>query len=190
MSRIRQEIGAAAVETAFLITLVLLPLVIGTVEFGFAFNEWQSVATATREGARAGSAAGPRVDDPSTPAVDEDADCITLEATAGALTTIDGDAVSEVWIFRADADGNPGPRNRYRPKVDTDDPTSVFCNRWVRIGAAGWPVPTRDNTVPNRANLGVRVIFDHAWVTGLPPFTGTVQWRNDTVMRIEPEADF
>lgn len=180
------ERGAAAVETAFLVTFVLVPLVIGAVEFGFGFNEWLSVTAATREGVRAGASAGPL--EAINPG-DKDADCLALEAAAGALTSVDGDAVAEIWIFKADAGGNPTAWNRYRPKIDTDLPGSLFCNNWVRIGPIGWPIASRDNSGANRDNIGLRVVFDHAWVTGLPPFSGSVQWRSDTIMRIEPEAD-
>ena len=87
-----EERGAAVVESAFIISLVLVPLLIGTVEFGFAFRDWLSVSAATREGARVGSAATTR----------PNADCLILEATAGALTAVDDDQVQQVWIFQTD----------------------------------------------------------------------------------------
>jgi Flp pilus assembly pilin Flp len=186
LRRGREDRGAAAVETAFLVTLVLVPLLIGLTEFGFAFNEWQTVAAASREGARVASAAGPLESPPAA----KDADCLALEATAGALTSLsDGSAVSEVWIFKANPNGQPTQRNRYRPKVDTDAPGSIFCTNWVRVGGMGYPISSRDNSGTNRDHIGVRVIFDHDWTTNLPPFTGTVQWNNQTVMRVEPESD-
>ena len=185
IQRAREDAGAAAVETAFLITLVLVPLLIGLTEFGFAFNEWQTVAAATREGARTASAAGPLVATPPA----KDADCLALEATAGALTNLsDGSSVTQVWIFKAnDMTGAAQQPNRYRPKTAAD--TSIFCDDWVRIGGAPYNIASRDNTGTNRDHIGVKVIFEHDWVTNLPPFTGTVQWENQTVMRIEPESD-
>jgi len=178
--------GAAAVETAFLVTFVLVPLVVGAVEFGFGFNEWLSVKAATREGARVGASAGDLVSGPGVP---KDADCLSLEATAGALQAVPGDAVVEVWIFESDTSGSVGNRNRFRPSVDTDDPGALFCGTWVQI-ENGWPIASRVNTGVNRDYLGLRVRFDHSWVTGLPPFGSMVQWREDTVMRVEPAPGF
>ncbi len=165
-------------EAAFLVATILVPLVIGAVEFGFAFNDWLSVSSATREGARVASAAG---DEPS-------ADCTILEATAGALTSINDDQVREVWIYQSDVTGTIGNKQRYRPALPTDDPASLFCVTWFPI-ETNWPSSVRDDDGPIRDWVGVRVVFDHAWITGAMGFTSSVQWQDDTVMRLEPEIE-
>lgn len=176
--RLRDTRGAAAVETAFLVALVLVPLVIGTVEFGFALRDWLSVSSATREGARVGSAAGDHID----------ADCTILEATAGSLSAVENDQVQTVHIYESDENGTVGLSQIYRPALPTDAPGSLYCGTWYPIQTT-WPSSNRDNQGAVRDWLGVRVSFDHPWVTNLLWFSGTATWADDAVMRLEPAID-
>lgn len=50
-SRVRREDGAALVETAFVLSIMLL-VSVGIFEFGRAYQTWQVITNATREGAR------------------------------------------------------------------------------------------------------------------------------------------
>jgi Flp pilus assembly protein TadG len=50
-SRARREDGAALVETAFVLPIMLL-VCVGILEFGRAYQTWQVVTNAAREGAR------------------------------------------------------------------------------------------------------------------------------------------
>jgi len=50
-SRTRREDGAALVETAFVLPIMLL-VSVGIFEFGRAYQTWQVITNATREGAR------------------------------------------------------------------------------------------------------------------------------------------
>ena len=110
-----------------MVTFVLLPLMIGTIEFGFGFRDWLSVSSATREGARVGSAAGDN----------SNADCVILEATAGALTAVSDDQVQEVWVFESDTSGNVGTSSVIGPPSRQTTPPA-WCvargSRWKRIG--------------------------------------------------------
>jgi hypothetical protein len=156
---------------------LLLMLALGAFEYGVAFRDWLTVSAATREGARMAAAAGPLAE----------ADCRTLEATAGSLQNLDGDAVAEVWVYRSNASGAVLGANRYRPKVDTDSPGSLVCNQgWYPIGSPGYPWATRDNEGASRHWIGVRVLFDHTWRTDFLWWSGSVRWSDNTVMRIEP----
>jgi hypothetical protein len=131
------ERGEAAVETAFLVSLVLVPLVIGVVEFGFGLRDWMSVSSASREGGRVGAAAGDYVG----------ADCTILEAAAGSLTAIDDDRLKEVWIYKSGNTGTIGQRQRYRPALPTDAPGSRYCVRWFPL-ETNWPSTGSTATVP------------------------------------------
>ncbi len=169
------ERGTAAVESAFMVSLVLVPLLIGAVEFGFAFRDWLSVSAATREGARVGSSAT------TLP----NADCLILEATAGALIAVADDQVQQVWIFQTDSSGSVGAKQNYRPALPTDNPATLICGTWVQLENA-WAPAGRDNIGTDVDFLGVRVVFDHDWVTNFPGFAGTTTWQDDTIMRLEP----
>lgn len=52
--RQRHDEGAAAVEFA-LVSMVLVMLLVGIVQFGYIFNRWQQIEHAAREGARRAS---------------------------------------------------------------------------------------------------------------------------------------
>lgn len=183
MKRIKQEHGVAAVETALILSLLLL-IALGSVEWGLAFRDWLSVSSGTREGARVGAAAG---DEPG-------ADCVILEATAGAIRDISG-ATVEVWIYESDTSGAVGSRQRYRPFVSGDSGAFLRCGTWFAL-QENWPESSRDNQGATRDWIGVRVVFDHDWMTGFAWFGGSVCerdpinntcWAADTVMHIEPD---
>jgi hypothetical protein len=57
--RRRGEGGVAAVEFALVFTLIFLPLVLGSIDFGWYFFVSETVTNAAREGARAGSVVQP-----------------------------------------------------------------------------------------------------------------------------------
>jgi hypothetical protein len=184
MSRLREERGSAAIETALVIGVVLT-IAIGAFEWGMALKDWITVTAASREGARIGGALG---DEP-------DADCMILEAAAGALQDIGNNQITRLRIYESDASGAVGASQLYRPKVDTDLPSALNCNRWVRI-QNGWPETSRDNDGTTRDWIGVAVEFDHDWHTGFLWFSGSVCdrgaggqtcWSQSTVMRVEPD---
>ncbi len=51
MSRVRREDGAALIEAAFTLPIMLL-VCVGILEFGRAYQTWQVITNASREGAR------------------------------------------------------------------------------------------------------------------------------------------
>ena len=121
------------------------------------------------------------------------ADCVILEATAGPLQDING-AVTEVWIYQSDTAGTVGAnKQRYRPRLPGDT-AQLVCANWVWM-ELGWPEGARDNDGADRDWVGVRVRFDHDWLTGFAWFSGSVCdrgasgncWAADTVMHIEPD---
>jgi hypothetical protein len=180
------ERGTAAVETALVLSLLLL-IAIGAFEWGMALRNWNNVTAATREGARIGSAMGDL----------EDTDCRILEASAGALLNVADDQVVSIRIFESDTNGTVGASQRYRPSVDTDNPASLRCGSWYQL-ANGWPEASRDNDGAERDWLGVQVEFDHDWISDFLWFSGSVCdrgsapgadcWVQDTIMRMEPDS--
>ena len=148
---------------AFVLPLLVL-ILIGMAEFGIAFRDWLSITTATREGIRVGSA-------------------------AGALVSVPIDDIQQLWVFKADANGNPTAlRNRYRPANPADPPAILECSGgWVNLELS-WPSVGRNVTTNNLDIMGVRVIFDHNWITNFPPFGGSTTWTDDAIMRLEPQV--
>ncbi len=178
MRFIRSDRGAALVEFAFIFSLMLM-IAIGTFEWGMGFRDRLSVSQSVREGARVGAAMGDR----------SDADCATIEASAGSLAAIGDNAVKELWIYQSDVNGTvSGFRQIYRPAAGTDDPLTLTCSGgWYPIEQT-WPESTRDNAGPVRDWIGVKVVLDHEWKTGFLWWQGTVQWEEKVVMHLEPRV--
>lgn len=169
------ESGATMLEFAVAAPVIIL-LIVGLIEFGFAFLDFQVVTGATREGARVGAAFGP----------DPMADTFIQDAVSDALSDLrNGSEIKELWVFASDETG------AVLDEVNT-------TNKYLPDGAGGWivdqqpwdPASRRTDlsnsaTVLNRDYLGVRVIFEHEWLVGLLPFPAPT-WTDDTVMLLEP----
>jgi hypothetical protein len=177
----RPEEGSALVETALVLTMLLV-LAIGAFEWGMALRDWLSVSSATREGARVAASAG----------TISNADCVTLEATAGSLLSIDSSRIVFVDIYLADSSGAPtGQQQRYKPfNVSTDNPSNLRCNNWFAVNDTAYPPSARDNIGADRDWIGVRLEFQHTWKTGLFWWSGGVTWSDRTVILLEPDPQF
>ncbi|MDH4308304.1 MAG: pilus assembly protein [Acidimicrobiia bacterium] len=179
------EEGAAAVETAMVLGLLLM-IALGGFEWGMAFRDWLAVTSGTREAARIGAQAG---DEPN-------ADCLILEAAAGSLRSIEDDQVIRIRIFRSNTSGAMGNSQVYRPALPTDSPGSLRCSTWYPL-SLNYPESHRDNDGVNRHWLGVEIEFDHDWTTGFLWWSGSVCdrgtapgkdcWTQRTIMHIEPD---
>lgn len=127
--------GAAAVELA-LVLLVLVPLVLGAVEFGRALTAWDTLARTTRAAARHLA-----VGTPSDPARQLEARCIVVTGTpvtagagcaAGPL--LPGLTIGQVTILEPDA--SPAVR-AVATGAGTLDLVTVSVQGW-RFNALGW----------------------------------------------------
>lgn len=168
---------------------LLIALVIGLVEFGFGFIDLQTVASATTSGARVGSAFGSGAGlDPLDPTL---ADQAIQDAVADGLSDLrSSSTVEELWIYQSNESGDV---------VDEVNTTNIYTPVFAADGTVtGW-VAVQEPWVPasratdlslnigtiNRDYLGVRVIFNHEWITGLVPF-GAPTWTDDAVVLLEP----
>ncbi len=189
MSRIfrrfrKGERGAAMIEFAIIFAM-LLTLSLGAFEYGMAFRDWLSVSVSAREGARVAASA----------ATYGQADCVILEAAAGALQTLNSGQLDEIHIYRSDANGSyPGAgssyNRRYRPGV-SGEPGLIACSGslWYPISlGSNWAPANRNNSGTNADWIGVRVVFDHDWMTNFLWWSGTVTYVDDAVFRMEPPA--
>ena len=178
------EKGAAVIEFAIVFSL-LLTISLGAFEYGMLFRDWLSVTVSAREGGRVAASA----------ATFGQADCVILEAAAGALQSLTSGELREVHIYRSDANGSyPGAASsfnrRYRPGV-SGEPGLIACtgSEWFPLHLGGdWDPSDRDNSGVNADWIGVRVQFDHDWMTGFLMWNGTASFSDDAVFRMEPPA--
>ncbi len=162
----------------------LVMLALGAFEYGMLFRDYLSVTIAAREGGRVAASA----------ANYGDADCVVLEATAGALQSFNSGTVTQVDIYKSNAAGAyavGGSVNQYRPMLSGEEshPDLVACasTSWIDLGS-NWPPLSRINTEGAADWIGVEVSFDHHWFTGFLWWTGDVALGDDAVFRLEPPA--
>jgi TadE-like protein len=179
VQRVRPESGAAVVE-AVLVTPLFLLLVLGIIELGPAFMNWNAIHGASREGARVGSIAGTNPNSdfqilhdikqrlrPSIAGVNY---IIVFKATS---TTDDppADCLSSAQAHKIGLYGPlTGKCNIYyandfaRPEVD-------FGNGTLAQADANWPAILRNDAVDNADKIGVHISTDHRTLTGVIPAT-------------------
>lgn len=176
--------GATLVEFAILLPLLLL-LSLGAFEYGMLFRDSLTVSTASREAGRVGASS----------ANYGQADCVILEAAAGALQSLESGTIDEVHIFKSSASGavpgdNSPDMRRYSP-FSVGDPSLVACtgSDWnaEHLGS-NWDPADRVNDPSNADWIGVEVQYQHGWLTDFLWFTGTTDLAEDSVFRIEPPA--
>lgn len=170
------ERGATLLEFALVLPLIVL-FVVGIAEFGLAFKDFLSVSNAAREGARIASSAG---NEPT-------ADCSVLAGLSDSLTALDLQQLERVEIFRGIPGGGQDPTKTNVYTYVTGDP--AVCANWTQ--SVLWD-PTTRNTITGPTSpldiIGVKLVYDHDWITNLGPFGGTLQLEQATITRLEPEA--
>jgi hypothetical protein len=169
-----------------LVFALLLMISLGAFEYGMLFRDWLSVTVSAREGGRVAASA----------ATYGQADCVILEATAGALQSLGSGRLEEVHIYRSDASGSyPGASSafnrRYRPGV-SGEPGLIACSAsslWfpIHLGSS-WDPGDRNNSGVSADWIGVRVQFEHDWMTGFLWWSGTADFADDAIFRMEPPA--
>ena len=205
--RDRSDCGAVLVEFAASVIL-LVTLAFGTVEFGLAWQDRNTLQTATRAGVRVGSNLGPA----------SDTDYNVLLGVRSAITDLDVSNVTMVVVYKATAaDGTiPTACANLTPPA-TLTATSViagptdYCSAYsgaqlaalgttitstsfgCAVGATtgkldcGWKPGTRQNLLSQGTGpdyLGVWIKVKHDFVTKL--FGATMNLTDSAVMRLEP----
>jgi Flp pilus assembly protein TadG len=171
--------GATLVEAAIILPVLILTIV-GLLELGLVFKDFLGVSFAAREGARVGSLAGN----------DIDADCDIVQAIVGDLGSelVDDGTVTDIRIFKGDqTNGNPVPGFTNVWTYIGNDPTD--CTDWL-ASPNPWSSITRDVSVGVTPLdiLGVTINATHNYVTGIPPFTGSINLSETAIQRLEPES--
>jgi len=198
-----KERGAALIELAVVLPL-LLALILGALDFGLAFMDRLTVRHAASQSARNGSALG----------ADAAADLLILQGIeAGLAGAVDANVITRVLIYEADLNGDIQGNTYNQYVYDTafapcnwnpcPDPagTPVYGNpsNWGDPSGIstcpGGTTPNRDNVLDSGgpcagvATLGVRICYNHTWLTGiLPIFNGTVEWCENARNQVEPDV--
>ncbi|MEY2454024.1 MAG: hypothetical protein QOD92_3598 [Acidimicrobiaceae bacterium] len=197
--RARGDRGAVLVEAAFVLP-VLLTLLFGIIEFGFAWRDKITVETATRAGARTASNLGPTAQ----------ADYNTLQTVLSAMSSIPTANVDMVIVFDATTSGTPSatclagtsvsnnnapPNNGTGCNVYTSAqfslPSSSFGISGCNSGPDRYWCPTglaRGNSmsqINGPAYVGVYVKAHRSFITKIFGTTGPTM-TSISVLRLEP----
>ncbi len=189
--RLRGDRGATLVEAA-IVTPVLLLFIFGIFEFGFAFRDYLSVASATRDGAREASVAGNT----------SDADYRMLRAIQRGSAALPDGAIERVVVFRATAPGDL-PASGCMAGTAVANVCNVYeladFNKTVdefKCDTAFNPEPDPDRfwcPFDREASIGsgldyvgVWIRVTHDYVTGL--FGSSVTFEDVVVLKVEPQG--
>ncbi|MGE0796123.1 MAG: TadE/TadG family type IV pilus assembly protein [Acidimicrobiia bacterium] len=178
-NRTRDEDGAAAVEFALILPVLVL-LVFGIIEFGMAFKSSLTVTSATRSGARTASAL-PR---------ESNFHEATANAVARSVSTLPDGAVEELWIYKAGTNGYPVGKTSFDAGCssctvwDYDDANELFVDR----GTSSWNPSSQNACAGTGDSVGIYVKMEHNFVTGL--FGADMTITDHTVMRLEPKPAY
>jgi hypothetical protein len=182
--------GQSLVEYAMAVPVFMLML-LGMLEFGFAFSHHLGLEYATREGARMGAALGPGDGPDAVPCAEVDNQIIAAvqRVLDSPGTAVNMAAVQEIRIYLADASGNENPsvRNVWKPGAGpTVDGVALFFAE----DTSNWDACGRDNgSTPD--SIGVAITYTYAYVTPVGNFMGlggspTLLINDKTVMALNP----
>jgi hypothetical protein len=191
-----RERGAVAVEAA-LVTPILMIFVFGIIEMALLMKDHVAVSSAVRTAGRTASAnagAGPG-------GPDEGGDCVpacspanapklaqlAADALQRAGSALPEDAITELWIYRANAQGYPGADGNTTWTCGTD----CVQYRWVdardqfRYHDGTWASSTIDACAGSDTDaVGVYLRARHDFVSGL--FVDAVDVEDHAVFTFEP----
>lgn len=183
------EAGQAIVEFALVLPLLLL-LIVGLIEFSFILNSRNTVGFASRDAAMLAAEGGSKAG----------TDCVVLSAVDRDLVApARAIRVSQVEVFWSDANGTQigSNVNVYARSGSTTctygDGTSITVP--YTLTSAGYIEDVRCDVLggcggahPSLDIVGVRVTYQHSWLTSFARLTGSgITFTQTTAMRIEPQ---
>jgi len=208
--------GQGVVEFAIILPAILI-LLLGVLEFGFAFDHHLTLEYATREGARTGAALANGGNPPGCGAGQSPdrsfVDPLIVAAVERVLTSpgspVAVEQVSRITIYRADATGNAtGDANvwDYAPGAGPSIGGTRLDFAPVTAGlgdTTGWRSCARDNTWDRRStpwtapdSIGVSITYMYQPVTALSSVMGffgggrgrsAIEMRDRSVMALNPD---
>lgn len=186
--------GQALVEFA-LVFPIFITLLMGILEFAFAFNALLAIGHATRDAALVAAEAGNN----------DAADCVILQQVENDVSSpADKKRIQQVVIYRADQNGAAmsGQQNVYTRTGSTTCtlPTGTLTVPYS-ASSIGYAAASRCNVLagsaggcgPGRATvdmIGVKITYQHSWVTPLANLVSLggsgVTLVQSNAMRMEP----
>lgn len=173
-TRLRADDGATLVESAIVLALILIPVLLATVEFGLVFRDWLTVSNATREAVQVSAAA----------ANDPVADIAALRAIENGMSGSNLDQIQSVVI--GDADSGISTTYSYTPAstcIWTPCPDPDLPGLYVQ---PNWAPVDRDVEVGNLDRVDITITFQHRYVTGI--LGDTVDLTQSVTNRLEPQV--
>ncbi len=169
--------GSVAVEAA-IITPIFILLLVGVLEFGFAFKDQLAVTSAVRAGARIASA------EPRSATFATDA----AAAVAREGSALDMTQVKQLWVYKADSTGHPiGAGGTFGSCASScvQFAWSSASSTFVQTSNS-WPATSQDACFGEQDSLGVYLDFNHEGVTDI--IFSSLDLTSHTVMVLEPYA--
>jgi hypothetical protein len=182
--------GQSTVEYALVVPVLLL-ILLGILEFGFAFSHHITMEYATREGARTGAALNNGDSAFACADVDDEIIAAVQRVITGTGSKVAIAHVTQIRIYKADADGKEaGPVEIWGPGAG--NAVDGVALKFVRT-SGNWSACSRLNTGFHKTDsLGVSMSYDYQYVTPLGILMGIggnaqLHMTDRTVMALNPD---
>jgi hypothetical protein len=176
-------------EFAIVLPVFLLVL-LGILEFGFAFSHHLTLEYATREGARMGAALAKGSTAFDCENVDEQVVAAVQRVLTASGSQVDMKQVGELRIYKADGNGKEhGPANIWTPGTGpkVDGAPLLF-----KYSTGNWDACSRKNAGFGQTDsIGISLVYNYRYVTPLGSLLGLVgtpvlMMSDQTVMALNP----
>ncbi len=187
----RRERGQSLVEFALVFPIFFM-ILMGIIEFAFAFNAVLAVNFASREATLYASVASSS----------SGSDCVILASIEDDVRApARAAAISQVDVYRATANGTQYSGGEITTFTRTGSLTCTMPDLTTRTvpytrTANGYPEASRCNVLAGCGgthtsvdHLGVRIFYTHSYITPLRTFVGTgtgFSFNRTNIMRMEP----
>jgi TadE-like protein len=185
--------GQSLVEYAMTVPVFLL-ILLGMLEFGFAFSHHLTMEYSTREGARTGASLANGSDQVDCAIVDDHVIAAVQRVLTGAGSQVALTRIGEIRVYKADANGQElGPVNIWRLGAG---PTIEGAALKFHEVSSGWSACGRKNlqvgTSDRVDSIGVSISYDYDFVTPLGTLMGIagnaqLHMTDRTVMSLNPD---
>ena len=185
--------GQSLVEYAMTVPVFLL-ILLGMLEFGFAFSHHLTMEYSTREGARTGASLANGSNEVDCNIVDDHVVAAVQRVLTGAGSQLSLNRVGEIRVYKANASGQElGPVNIWELGAG---PTVEGAALKFHETSSGWSACGRKNTTVSPSDrvdsIGVSITYDYDFVTPLGALMGAagtpqLHMTDRTVMSLNPD---